>query len=429
MSQRPTLFVVGANYEKTPIELRERFFMPEERLSELLPQVQSKLGLKELAALSTCNRFELFGIAFDGESAPALARHAFKTMQGVDEADDRFEPSLYIYTRDDALLHLFRVCASLDSLVLGETQITGQFKDALQLASSVGCLGPILHRLGQDALSTAKKVRNQTAIGRKHVSISHAGVDLAKKVFGDLSQHAFLILGAGEMARVAMQYVHSYKPKGLYCVNRTLARAEEIVSEIGRGEALSLDQLEEALGRVDVVIATTSAPGFVIDVGMVAKAQAKRREKPFVILDMALPRDVDPKVGELDEVYLFDIDDLNQVVTANREERREAAESARAIIEQGIQGYKNWYRNLAVSPALSQFRGYLDDVCMRESQKSLDRDLFRELTPKQREALQDMVSAIAGRIAGDAARKLTSGDEVGRSELAEALSLIFLNKS
>jgi glutamyl-tRNA reductase len=426
------LFLLGANHRSATVELREALFIAEEPLATLLPAVKERFGFLELAALSTCNRFELMGVAPDRpglaaalvESFLELHRHHGTVTSRFTEDDVR--QAVYLHMKDEAVTHIYRVASSLDSLVLGETQITGQFKDAIALAQKTQTLGPTLSRLSQEALATAKKVRTQTAIGKKHVSISHAAIELAKKVFGDLGDHKFLIVGAGEMSQVAAKYILAYKPKAIYVANRTVANGQALVKDLGFGEAFGMEELPSLLAAADVVLSSTSAPGVVIDAAMVRRAQLSRRGRPLFLLDIALPRDIDPDCGKLDDVYLFDIDDLQQVVGQNYEERRKAAEEAETLIDRSVQQFQAWAKTLAVKPALAAFRGYLDDLIEREAAKTLGREHFRDLTPKQLESLKGLLAAVAGKIAADAARQVLAPPAgYYQEQLADALRILF----
>ena len=430
---KPLLFLLGANHRTAPMELREKLYIAEDHLAAILPQVKERFGFTELAAISTCNRFELMGVINGTPGYASTLYEAFLDLHrtpdtGRPVSDEAVRAALYLHVEQDALNHIFRVAASLDSLVLGETQITGQFKDAIALATRTNIIGPTLSRLSQDALATAKKVRSQTAIGKKHVSISHAAIELAQKVFGHLSDHKFLMIGAGEMSQVAAKYVMSYKPKALFVANRTLERAETLVSDLGFGEAFSLDELPQLLTQVDVVVSSTSAPGHVIDPSIVKRAQAARRRRPLVLLDIAMPRDIDPECGKIDDVYLFDIDDLQQIVGANLEERRKAAHEAQELVEKSVGAFVAWQRTHAVKPALADFREYLEELVTKELGRTLSREIFRDQT-KQIESIKALGDAITSKIVADAARTVTTPpDGYFPEQLADALRVLFQSK-
>lgn len=409
--QHQHIFVLGANHRSAPMAIRERLYIEPDQLSSLLPMMRERFAFAELFALSTCNRFELIGVHSGPEAPAAKAMDCYFELQ---KASGHGEPPpgvdlrahIYFHTGSEAIAHALRVAAGLDSLVLGETQITGQFKDAVQLATSAQTIGPTLGRLTQEALATAKKVRSQTAIGQRTVSISHAAIELAQKVFGNIANHGFLIIGAGEMAQVAARYVKSYQPHKLFVANRTVARAQSLVAELGMGSAHSLDDLSALLADADIALSSTAASGLVIDKEQVAKVMKARRGRPLLFLDIAMPRDVDPAIGELDDVYVFDIDDLRQVVDANIEERRKAALEAEKLIERSADAFQAWQRTLGINPILAAFRTYLEQLVARESQKSLQKDALRSLSDKQKDALAAMLQAISKNIASDASRAI-----------------------
>lgn len=427
----PVVFVLGANHRTAPMELRELLFLPDEQLAVLLPQIKQQFDLLELAAISTCNRFELIGVTREKSALPSHFTDIFIALQRHGVAlkrygEDDVRKSTYSYMNDEAVGHIHRVAASLDSLVLGETQITGQFKDAIALALRAETLGPTLNRLAQEALAAAKKIRTQTAIGRKHVSISHAAIDLSKKVFGNLSKHKFLIIGAGEMAQVAAKHAMSYKPQAIFVANRTVEKARQVVTELGYGEAFGLEELPSLLGAADIVLSSTAAPGLILDAALVRRVAAARRGRPLFLVDIALPRDIDPACGDVEDVYLFDIDDLQQVVGQNYEERRLAAEEAQQYIDSSVASFRSWLKTLAVKPALASFRQYLDDVIKQESGKTLSRDLFKELSDKQRQALEALFTAIAGKVSADASRVVKAPPQGYYPEqMADALTSLF----
>lgn len=420
----PQLFCVGSNHKILALEQREIFFRSEHELQLALPRTKEHFGIHELMALSTCNRFEIFGV-INGAAKPdiSLLHAAYLDihqgyLQALPITSSDLPQLTYTYYNLDAVRHIFSVASSLDSLVLGETQITGQFKQAMALAGRTRTLGPTLMRLAQEALAAAKRVRSQTEIGRRPVSISHAAIDLAKRVFGDLAHQRFLIIGAGDMARVAAQHAVTYDPKELVVVNRTLHRAEELVGQLGRGRALGIESLEEALLSADIVISATGAPGHVLRFSDVQRACSARRSRPLLLVDIALPRDIDPMTANLEAVYLFDIDDLKQVVDSSTEHRQQEAQKAQAIIDESAAHFGAWLETYAVKPVLAQFRTYLDELFQRELDHTLGRDLFKNLSPDQKQALQSMLDAIGRRMAGDVGtalkdhHALDSGDQL-----------------
>ena len=417
-------FCIGASHKSAPMELRESLHLDAEKLATTLPIVRQQFRLSEFAALSTCNRCEIFGVSESLLTTAEIQEVFIAFQQSGHEKPalpETIRASTYALFDSEAVRHIFRVAASLDSLVVGETQITGQFKDAIAISTAAKTLGPILGRLAQDALSAAKKIRTQTGIGRRHVSISSAAIDLAKRVFGDLSRHRFLIVGAGEMASVACRHIATYNPKSLTVANRTNERGAALVMELGFGSAASLENIFQLLCETDVVICATGAPGFIITKDMMARVQAARSRRQMFMIDIALPRDIEPSCSDLEDVYLFDIDDLQQVVGKNTEERQLAANEGEIFIDQGVQAFEKWQNTLTIKPALQHFRQYLDDLITRESSKSLDKEIFQNLNEKQRAAIGAMLTAISGRISGDASQQMKTLIDTGDSRAAAEL--------
>jgi glutamyl-tRNA reductase len=421
------IFCVGANHDSAAIDFREKLFLTPEQLTVALPVLKDKLGLTEIMAISTCNRLELYGAA----DSPVNAEEVFFTLQRQKpEFDERLKAqihaSLYIHEHREAAEHAFQVAAGLDSLVLGETQITGQFKEAMQHAQTIGTMGPILSRMCQAALSESKKVRTFTEIGKKPVSISHAAIQLAMKVSGDIKHHKMMIIGAGDMASVAARYAVKYDLDSLFILNRTLAKAQGLIEELKFGKALPLDDLAEALPACDIVISSTSSSEFIINADKVKRALRGRSNRPLYLIDIALPRNVDPKCSELDGVYLFDIDDLKQIVGEHKEARRLASMKARGMIVESADNFITWLETLSLKPALSGFRAYLDDLIARETHKTLNKEIFRNMSDPQLEAINTLVQSIAGKISSDASSRVKTPPEGFFGEqLATALKVLF----
>lgn len=432
--ERPLLFCLGANHKSAPVELREAMSLTTEELLIALPRVKDQFGFEELAAISTCNRFELFGAVKGHDISEKTIYDAFIAMHegaitshfGPSPPPEKLKTITYLHIGDNAVRHLFEVAASLDSMVLGETQITGQFKEAFGTACQAETLGTILNRLGQEALACAKKIRTQTDIGKKPVSISHAAIELAKKVFGDISEQNFLMIGAGEMVKVAAKYVMSYKPKGLSIANRTLANAERLARDLGAGEPFSLEELPTLLIDADIIISSTSSSDYVLDLALIKRTQALRRGRPLFLIDIAVPRDIEPSISELEDVYLFDIDDLEQVVAAHREERRQAAESASELVDKGIIAFSRWLDACAIKPTLAGFRAYVDDLTTRELSRTLGRKIFESLTDEQKKSLKSLIDAIAGKLSADVSVAIKNPPSGFYSDqLAQALEVMF----
>lgn len=427
----PILFCVGTNHESAGLDFRETLYLEREEIDASLPHVLKKHQVKEALVLSTCNRLEFYGVIDHEQINPLHIKEIFIDLQRFSpnkkqELQEEIRKHSYQYLNIDAVRHGFSVASGLDSLVLGETQITGQFKDASAYAINQGTLGPILKRLTQEAFSASKKVRSQTDISKKPVSISHAAIDLANRLYGDISQHNLLIIGAGEMAEVAAKYALKYKPKKLFICNRTRSRSEDLVSRLGFGQAFAWEELQNLLIEADIIISSTAANDIIIEKSRLAKVQKLRNNKPSFLIDIALPRDIDPHCSELDDVYLFDIDDLKQVVGENYEERRKAAELGRLIIDESARNFMNWMSHINLKPALGEFRNYLEQLFTQEKHKSLSRGPLQKLSEDQKQAVDRLLLSIMNKISGDAGKRLVMPPEgFLKEDLAETLRTLF----
>ncbi len=427
----PTLFCVGTNHESAGLDFRESLFLSREEINHALPQLIAKHGLREVLVLSTCNRLEVYGVVADPDITPHQLKDIFIDLQRFcpnqkKELDEEIKNRSYQHTQKEAARHAFSVASGLDSLVLGETQIAGQFKDAAQFALEGDTLGPVLKRMTQEAFAASKKVRTNTDIGKKPVSISHAAIDLANRVYGQLKNCRVLIIGAGEMGEIAAKYLLKYQPKQVFVCNRTLSRAENLVAKVGIGIAYPWEELNEVLPLADVVISCTGANEIILDKARMQKSQHNRSNKAIFLIDIALPRDIDPKCTEIEDVYLFDIDDLKQVVGENFEERKKAAAIGRTIIIENADAFEKWMFSRTLKPTLATFRDYLENLVKQEMQKSLSRSPLNQLDENQAKAIEAMQKSIISKISGDVGRSVHNPTEDFESvQLTEALKILF----
>lgn len=427
------LFCLGASHKTAPIQIREKLYIPGEDIKKSLPNILNDFAINELLALSTCNRFEMIGV-IDSQNPKikeTLIEAMIKLHKGIDENDlnmkDLYDGT-YLLTNHDVIKHAFNVASSLDSLVVGETQITGQFKDAINLAKEAGTLGPILDRLGQESLATAKKVRSQTDISKRPVSISHAAVDLAGRVYGDLGDCSFLVIGAGEMSELAARYALKYNPKRLMICNRNLENAQKLCDTLAAGEAFAFRDLDYCLAESNIVISSTAAPNIVLSKNMIQNAIKTRRNRSIFLIDIALPRDIDPDASSLEDVYLFDIDDLKQIVDEHKEHRQKAANDAISIIESSVSGFENWLSTLSIKPLIASYNNYLQDLISNETQKSLSKEIFSGLLPVQKQAIQNMQDAIIGKLTAELSKNLKSANDSDTLNLLKAIDTLIPNK-
>ena len=364
------LFVAGMNHRTAPVAMREQLALEEEKIREILADLSGPGLLQEVMILSTCNRVEVYGVAAVPGEARSQAFSRLGSHRGIAWRD--LEPLLYTVTGDEAALHAFRVAASLDSMVLGEPQILGQVKDAFALAQSAGTAGPVLHALMSQAFSAAKRVRSETLVGRLAVSISYAAVELARRIFEGLEGKAVLLVGAGEMGELAARHLIDHGALPIYVANRTWSRAQELARGLG-GVPVPFDQLEATLARVDIVISSTAAPEPVVTAAQVRAALHARRGRPLFFIDIAVPRNVEPAVNDLEGAFCYDIDDLRAVVESNLKERQREAQRAHALLEREVDKFAGRLQQLEVVPTIVSLREKLEAIRRAELERALAR--------------------------------------------------------
>lgn len=345
------LITLGINHKTAPLDLRERLAFTPQTLPEALLSLKKLAHVDEVSILSTCNRTELY-CAISADNDQAIIRW-FSKFHGLDE--DLIKPHLYIHPHEATIRHAMEVASGLDSMILGEPQIAGQMKDAYALASKHGTIGLLLGKLFQRAFAVSKQVRTDTDIGSSPVSVAFAAVSLAKQIFGNLEHTTVLLVGAGETIELTTRHLHSQGVKKIIIANRSIERAQKLADEF-HGEAISLQQISEHLHRSDIVISSTASPLPIIGKGTVERALKKRKHQPIFMVDLAVPRDVEPEVSELDDVYLYSVDDLQSVIEENMESRLQAAEQAHEIIDTQVSHFLDWQRSLGAVDIIAQIR-------------------------------------------------------------------------
>ena len=353
----------GLNHQSAPVSVRERVAMPMELIKPALQGLRSAFGgaVKEAAILSTCNRTEVYCAAepqVAGELPAWLADFHRLQPQVLD-------PHLYRHESDGAVRHAFRVASGLDSMVLGEPQILGQMKDAVRAADEAGSLGTLLHQLFQRTFAVAKEVRSQTAIGAHSVSMAAAAVRLTERVLGDLSCSNVLFIGAGEMIELCATHFAAVRPRQIAVANRTLERAETLAAQFD-ARTLKLSALPDHLAEFDVVVSCTASSLPILGLGMVERAARARRHRPMVMVDLAVPRDIEPEVGRLADVYLYTVDDLGRMVQSGTDARRAAVVQAEAIIEARVRHFMHWLSNREIVPAIIDYQQSADALRLAE---------------------------------------------------------------
>jgi glutamyl-tRNA reductase len=402
------LFVAGLNHRTAPVALREQLAVEEDKLRELLLDLQAADVLREVVVLSTCNRVEVYGVAEAPGEARTTAFRRLCRQRGIELA--AVEPLLYTHLDAEAVHHAFRVTASLDSMMIGEPQILGQVKEAFALAQACQTVGPHLHPLFSHAFSVAKRVRTETEIARHAVSVSFAAVELAKKIFAGLAGRAVLLVGAGKMSELAARHLLEQGAFPIYVANRTWGRAQDLARALA-GTAVPWDELATALAAVDIVVTSTGAPEPVVTRGMVTHVMHGRRGRSLFFIDIAVPRDVEPGVDALDDVYRYDIDDLKQVVDANLRERAREALRAEALVEREVGKFLTRQADVEVVPTIVSLRGRLEEIRVGEVRRTLAR--LPDASPETRAAIEALSSAIVNKILHAPITKLRESSRAG----------------
>jgi glutamyl-tRNA reductase len=411
------LVVLGLNHRTAPVEVRERMVFDAATLPVALGELQTQDGIREALIVSTCNRTEMYCVADDA----ARLRHWLLTRH----AAHGFEHCLYEHRDDDAVRHAFGVASGLDSLILGEPQILGQLKDAYRAAQEAAAAGPLLNRLFQATFTVAKRVRTETRIGASAVSVASAAVALARRVFAGFEQRTALLVGAGEMIELAARHLKTQGLGRLIIANRSIARAEELALEF-RGSAIALDALDEHLPQADVIISSTASPVPVITADMMRRAIVARRRRPMFVVDIAVPRDVEPAVGELEDVYLYTIDDLRGVVDENLKSRQEEADAARRLIDEEVARFTASLRTQDAGPAIRELRARAETV-RAQTLEQAERMLAAGRSPQ--EALAFLAATLTNRLMHGPSQALRQAAEAGDAEqLQSAMRLLRLDR-
>jgi glutamyl-tRNA reductase len=404
--------ILGINHRTAPVALREKVAFSEERLLAALRALHQQAGVAEVVILSTCNRTELYwaGSASGAELSDWLERHHGNKLD--------LASSLYVHEESRAVQHAFSVASGLDSMVLGEAQILGQLKDAYRAALQAGSTGPSLNRLFQAAFSAAKRVRSETRIGENAVSLASATVSLARRVYSDLSAHSALMVGAGDMNALAARHFMSAGVRRMVIANRTLGRAQALAAEL-KGHAVGLDALDQELAQADIVISCTASPVPLITKAAAEAAIRARRRRPIFMVDLAVPRDIEPAVADLEDVYLFSIDDLQQLIDENRQQRELAAGGARLVIDEEVARFLTESRAKDAGPAIRALRDQAEGI--RSSTVEQARRLLAGGKSPE-EVIEYLANTLTNRLLHTPTQALRQAAELSDSTLAETLT-------
>jgi glutamyl-tRNA reductase len=403
--------VLGVSHRTAPVALREKMTVVPEQYDETLRELKSLPGVREVALLSTCNRVEIYAVTSDPETALRAVSVDLARRAGMLEAE--IEPHLYTRIERDALKHLFRVASSLDSLVVGEPQILGQVKTTFEAAARVGTAGPVLNSYAQGASRVARRVRSETEIARNPVSISSVAVEFARNIYGDFHGKRVLVVGAGKMSDLAARALRA-QGAALTVTNRTRARADELAAKVG-GDVHEFSDLLGALGKADIVIASTGAQRPVLTRELMTRVQRARRGRTLFLIDIAVPRDVEPSVAELDGIYVADIDDLQKKAATHLEGRQGETVQAEAIVEQEVVRFMQSFSGRQLGEIVTAMRTHVIGVAHSEAEKLLAG--FGHLADKDRNAIQAAFDALG--------KKLLHQPQIAlKKDAGEALSLV-----
>jgi glutamyl-tRNA reductase len=398
------VMLLGVNHKTAPVEIRERLAFSDNPGAPYMA-LGAIPGCEEFCFLSTCNRVEVLFSTSNGEETERQIRDfLFANSMSYEEAGKY----VYLHKGENAIRHLFRVGASLDSMIVGEPQILGQLKQAYREASERNCTGVILNRLLHKAFSVAKRIRTETGIGSSAVSISYAAVELAKKIFGNLDGKRAMLAGAGEMAELAAQHLLNQGIAEVVVANRTFERAVNM-ARCFNGKAVAFEELVSELAYVDILISSTGAPNLILTRDQLKPVMRQRRNSPLFLIDIAVPRDLDPQLNDLDNVYLYGIDDLQNVVEMNKAERDKEALRAERIVTEETLKFMLWLGSMEITPTIVALREKANEVCQVELAKTMVQ--LKNLSPKEEKSLEKMASAIANKLLHNPILYLKSNDE------------------
>ncbi|MEK4885571.1 glutamyl-tRNA reductase [Bacillus sp. FSL W8-0223] len=390
------IIVAGLHYKTAPVEIRERLTFDANDLDEALRTLKNKKSILESVILSTCNRTEIYAVVDQIHTGRYYIKEFLSEWFHIEM--DEFAPFLFVYEEADAVEHLFKVTCGLDSMIVGETQILGQVRDSFMQAQRSEATGTIFNQLFKQAVTLAKKAHSKTEIGANAVSVSYAAVELAKKIFGNLNGKHVLILGAGKMGELALKNLQGSGATKVTVINRTFEKAASLAERFS-GTAKELRELQCALLEADILISSTGSNDFVISKDMMSGVVNLRKGRPLFMVDIAVPRDIDPEIHELENVFLYDIDDLEGIVEANMAERKKAAEKIMIMIEEEISEFHEWLNMLGVVPVIAALRKKALAI-QAETMKSLDRKL-PDLTDRERKIINKHTKSIINQLLKD----------------------------
>ena len=413
------VFVVGLNHKIADVDVREKLAFQGDKLAEGLMRFRELPGIQEAMILSTCNRVELYANIQDTQQASDSVKAFLSAFHNINRSS--LDRSLYIYDDSEAAKHVFRVAASLDSMVIGEPQILGQLKDAFELALSKKTTGILLNKLMKKAISVAKRVRTETKIAENAVSISFAAVELAKKIFTDLSRRVFMLLGAGEMAELAAKHLIGNGVREVLVSNRTFDRACDLAKEF-KGRPVKFEDFILEMIRTDIMICSTGAPHYILTKNQMQKVMKERKQRQVFIIDISVPRNIDPEINDLENVYLYNVDDLQGVVNSNMFERQKEAEKAEKIIAEELETFLRWQASLDSVPTIIALREKAEEIRKEELDKLFSK--IQDMGEKEKEAIEYMATAIMNKLIHPPTAAL-KGDTENKEMLVAAIRRLY----
>jgi len=415
-----SLITLGINHKTAPLDLRERLAFTPQSLPEALKSLKNLPHIEEASILSTCNRTELYCVTSEDNDSAII--QWFSQFHGLNE--EQVKKHTYLFAHEETIRHAMEVASGLDSMVLGEPQIAGQMKDAYAAANEHGGIGPLLGKLYQRVFAVSKQVRTDTDIGSSPVSVAFAAVSLAKQIFGDLTKTTVLLVGAGETIELTARHLHSQGVTKIIIANRSVERAQKLADEF-EGEAISLQHISTHLHRSDIVISSTASPLPIIGKGTVERALKQRKHEPIFMVDLAVPRDVEPEVNDLDDIYLYCVDDLQSVIEENMENRLQAAQQAREIIDVQVSHFLEWQRSLGAVDIIAQIRQStksLSDEVLNKAKKQLAAGQDAE------ETLEFLANTLTNKFLHQPSTQLRIASQENRDEVLDIAQNLFLRK-
>jgi len=415
------LAVLGLNHNTAPVELREKLAVPEDRLPYFYAQILQNERIYEAMILSTCNRVEYYIVTDDFLCNVENVLQIISEENSVDYS--KLRNHTYIHCGSEAVRHIFKVASGLDSLVLGEPQIFGQVKDSFRLANIHGKMDKLLKKLDEFTIKTSKKVRTNTGISENPITVSYSAVELAKKIFGELKNKSALIIGAGEMCELAAKHLRNADISEIFVTNRTYSKAENLAQEIN-GIPVDFERFTEYLKKTDIVISSTGAPYYVLEHAQVKNAMTSRKYEPMFFIDIAVPRDIDPKINDIENTYVYDIDDLKSVVEANKKAREKEAVKAMEIVEQSVNDFHKWVESLKIVPVIKEMRGMFEDIKEMELERFINKSKIEDEQTKK--LLNNILNSYMNKVLHTPLTNLKNhGTSKNKYTLTEAVNTIF----